>query len=256
MIPMLIDSHTHLDFRHYNSDREEVIQRAQEKGVQVIINVGADLSSSMASLSLAEKYDHIYATVGVHPHEAKQVKGNVIQRLKEFLARDKVVAIGETGLDFHYNNSPRDIQERVFRTQIRLAHQFHLPLVIHSRESDERLLTILKEEKAEEVGGVIHCFHGDRSRAQEFLEMGFYLGLGGVITFPKAKEIRKAIPSLPLSRILLETDAPYLTPIPHRGKRNEPAYVLHVAEEISRLMGIPLHQVAEKTSENTRQLFL
>lgn len=255
MIFMLIDSHAHLDFRHYNRDREAVIRRAYEEGIGVIINVGADLSSSRASLSLSDKYEGIYSTIGIHPHEARHVQGDVIQQLKELIVQDTVVAIGETGLDFHYNNSPRDIQERVFRTHIRLAHQFQLPLVIHSRESDKRLLEILTEEKAEEVGGVIHCFNGDRSLAQKYLQLGFYLGLGGVITFPKAREIREAIPSLPLSRILLETDAPYLTPIPHRGKRNEPAYLIHVAQEISNLMGIPFHEVAEKTRENTQNLF-
>lgn len=252
---MLIDSHTHLDFRHYNKDRDRVIERSKEEGISTIINVGADLASSQASLSLAKRYEDIYATIGIHPHEARHVEGDVLQRLKELIPHKKVVAIGETGLDFHYNNSPREIQERVFRIHIRMAHQFELPLVIHSRESDERLLTILKEEEAQRVGGVIHCFTGTRTLAQAYLEMGFYLGLGGVITFPKAVEIREAIPTLPLSKILLETDAPYLTPIPYRGRRNEPAYVLYVAKELAALMDIPFEEVAEKTVENTRELF-
>lgn len=252
---MLIDSHVHLDFRHYHKDREEVIQRAKEKGVKSIINVGADLSSSMASLSLCNQYEDLYCTIGVHPHEARHVKGDVIQRLKELIPQEKVVAIGETGLDFHYNNSPRDIQEKVFRIHIRLSHQFQLPLVIHARESHQRLIEILKEEEVPAKGGVVHCFTGDRSLAREYLNLGLYLGLGGVITFPKAWEIREAIPTLPLSKILLETDAPYLSPIPYRGRRNEPAYVLHVAEELSTLMGIPLGEVAQKTTMNTKDLF-
>lgn len=252
---MLIDSHAHLDFRHYNKDRDRVIKRAKEKGIVRIINIGADLASSKASISLTREYEEIYAAIGVHPHEAKHVKGDVIQSLKEFITHEKVVAIGETGLDFHYNNSPRDIQERVFRIHIRLAHQCKLPLVIHSRESDERLLAILKEEEAQKVGGVVHCFTGTEALAREYLDMGFYLGLGGVITFPKAREIREAIPTLPLSRILLETDAPYLTPIPYRGKRNEPAYVHYVAEELATLMDISFEEVARETVKNTIDLF-
>ena len=255
MINVFIDSHTHLDFRHYKDDQQQVIQRALSRDIEAMINVGADLPSSKASLSLARRYSEIYATVGVHPHEASGVDGEVLKGLRELAECDEVVAIGETGLDFHYDNSPREVQERVFRVHIRMARKLKLPLVVHSREADEKTLQILKEEQAEEVGGVIHCFSGPAALAEKYTQLNFYLGLGGVITFPQAREIREAIPSLSLSSLLLETDAPYLTPVPHRGKRNEPSYVTHVASELSSLMGVLLEEVAERTTNNVRNLF-
>jgi TatD DNase family protein len=252
---MLIDSHCHLDDARYDADRETTIARARESGIQHFITIGCDLGTSRAAIALAEQHPFISATVGVHPHEVKHIKEDWYAELRTLANSPSVVAYGEIGLDYHYDHSPREVQRERFREQVRLARELHLPIVIHTREAQEDTITILKEEKAKEVGGVFHCFSGDAWLAKDALDLGFYLSFSGVITFQNATMLRDIVKTVPLDRVLIETDAPYLTPAPHRGKRNEPAYVRFVAEKMAEIHGIDIEKVAEMTSENTRQVF-
>jgi len=251
---MLIDSHAHLDFSQFQSDRDEVIARAVDAGVTQIINVGTDLASSEASVSLAQRYPSVYATVGIHPHDAKTLTSEALNRLVQLASDEKVVAIGEIGLDFYRNLSPRHQQREAFRQQIRLAIELDMPVVVHDREAHAEVLKILQEEQAHRVGGVLHCFSGDLEMARGGLEMGFLISFAGPITYSGEKKQAVAA-QIPLERILVETDCPFLTPVPHRGRRNEPAYVRYVAEKIAEIRGISFEEVAEATSENARRVF-
>ena len=251
----IIDTHAHLDFPRFKKDREEVIERAIEGGVKTIVNIGADMTSSRNSVELSRRYEEIYAVIGMHPHSAKDFDLNVSKKLKNLADNDKVVAIGEIGLDFHYDNSPREEQKRAFRAQLRLAKDLDLPVVIHTRDADEDTIKILKEEKADEIGGIMHCFASDKKLANEVLDLGFYLAFGGLITFKNLQDLRDVVKDVPLDRMLLETDAPYLTPEPYRGKRNEPLYVKYVAEKVAEIKGISLEKVAQKTSENAKAVY-
>ena len=251
---MLIDTHAHLDDPRFKRDRDVVIQRAFEAGIEAIVNVGTDLSTSRASVTLTEEYDRIFASVGCHPHDADTLSPDVLSQIEELTRGEKVVAIGETGLDLYRDRSPRDVQRWVFRDQIRLARTLKLPLIVHSRSADEETMRILQVEGAAEVGGVLHCFPGDMDLAREAIRMNFYIGLGGTTTFRNSSSLAVAR-QLPLEWMLLETDCPYLAPMPHRGKRNEPAYVRFVAERIASERGISLDTLAEATCENARRLF-
>ena len=248
----LIDTHAHLDSTDYNEDRAAVIARTFADGIGVI-TVGVDLSSSEAALKLAQRHRFIWAGVGVHPHEAKTFNNEVNEALRELASDPKVVAIGEIGLDYYRDLSPRKVQRDVLAEQIELANQVDLPVIIHNRESTKDMLAILRAHRPRR--GVIHSFLGDLDLAREFMDLGLYLGIGGPLTFKKNDILRDAVTRIPLERILLETDCPYLTPVPYRGKRNEPAYVCYVAEEIARLKGITSEQVARLTTENARGLF-
>ncbi len=256
---MLIDTHVHLDDPRYNPDREAVFQRAEEAGVGAFITIGCDLSSSTAAVELATTRPNVYATVGVHPHEVKRIEPHWYEELRRLAQQPKVVAFGEIGLDYHYNHSPRDIQRQQFREQVTLAKSLQLPLVIHTREAQEDTMTILREEHAESVGGVFHCFSGDPWLAKEALDLGFYLSFSGIITFKNATLLREVMCTVPDDRILIETDAPYLTPIPFRGKRNESSYVKYVAEQIAELKypnsSTRLSQISELTTNNAKRLF-
>lgn len=258
MIPttrlMLIDSHAHLDFSQFKHDRDTVIDRALDAGVSKIINVGTDLASSEKSLALARHYTAIHAAVGIHPHDAKTLTPKTLKTLSKLAANGKVVAIGEIGLDFYRDLSPRDQQRVAFRQQIRLAIELGMPVVVHDRDAHAEVLRILREEKAHQVGGVLHCFSGDIRMAREGLEMGFLISFAGPITYGGEK--KQAIAGeIPLESILVETDCPFLTPVPHRGKRNEPAYVRYVAEKIAQIRGITLEEVAKATGENAARVF-
>lgn len=252
---MYIDSHAHLDDRKYDRDRYEMLMRAKEQGVCAIINVGYDLPSSRRSLALAEKYDFIYAAAGIHPHDAGTAGEEAFEELKRIAAHPKVVAIGEMGLDYYRDLSPRDVQQEAFRRQIALAGDTGLPVIVHDREAHGDVMRILKEEKAGEVGGVLHCFSGSWEMAVECMQMGFYISIAGPVTFHNAGRLKDIAARVPADRLLIETDAPYLTPEPHRGKRNESAYVLYVAEEIARLRGITSQELGELAANNTRNLF-
>lgn len=252
---MLIDSHCHIDDARYDADREAMIQRAQDGGVGHFVTIGCDLETSRAAVALAQQYSFISATVGVHPHEVKLIEDDWYDEFRTLAKSGRVVAYGEIGLDYHYDHSPREVQRERFREQVRLARELRLPIVIHTREAQEDTIAILKEEKAGDVGGVFHCFSGDAWLAKDALDLGFYLSFSGVITFQNATMLRDIVKTVPLDRILVETDAPYLTPVPHRGKRNEPAYVRHVADKIAEIHGISAQDVEDATAQNTKLLF-
>lgn len=256
---MLIDTHTHLDDARYDTDRDAMIVRAREAGVETLITIGCDLATSRAAVALADRYPSVYATVGVHPHEAQHIGDNWYLELERLAQHDRVVAYGEIGLDYHYNHSPPHLQRARFREQIGVARGLRLPLVIHTREAQKDTVTILKEERARDVGGVFHCFSGDASLAKEALDLGFSLSFSGVVTFRNADMLRDIIKWVPLDRILVETDCPYLTPVPHRGKRNEPAYVRHVAETVASIKSLErpmtVEEIGRATSENAGRLF-
>jgi TatD DNase family protein len=252
---MLIDTHAHLSLPQFDKDREEVTKRARDAGIKHIITVGTDSDDCRKAVALAEEHDFISAAVGIHPHDAETISAETYSLLREFAADENVVAIGEIGLDFYRNLSLRETQIRHFREQLRLAREVFLPVIIHDREAHQEVLKILREEKAETMGGVIHCFSGDWEMAKACLDMGFYISIPGTITFKKSEEYHKLVRDLPLDRILVETDCPFLAPHPFRGKRNEPAYVKYVAEAIALLKGIGIEEVAKITTQNAQKLF-
>jgi len=249
----LIDSHAHLDDRAFDKDRAAIIARCAMDTIG-IITIGADLASSRAAVRLAERHRTIWATVGVHPHDAKTVTPAVLRELADLTGSDRVVAVGEIGLDYYRDLSPRNVQRRVFREQLELAAKLDLPIAVHTRESTDDLLTILRAHSSNHRG-VIHSFLGNTEQAETFLELGFHLGIGGPVTFPRNEALRRAVTAISLQRILLETDCPYLTPVPYRGRRNEPAYVRLVAEEIAALRGVPAAEIERVTTENTLRIF-
>ena len=252
---MLIDTHAHLDDARFDGDRDAMIARAREAGVEHFVTIGCDLTTSRAAVELADRYPFIYATVGVHPHEARQIGDSWYDDLRRLAQHKKVVAYGEIGLDYHYNHSPPKLQRERFREQITLARELRLPIVVHTREAQDDTIAILKEENAADVGGVFHCFSGDARLAKNALDLGFLLSFSGVITFQNATMLRDIVKTVPMDRILVETDSPYLTPAPHRGKRNEPAHVRLVAEKIAAIQGMTADQIAELTSQNARRVF-
>jgi TatD DNase family protein len=253
---MLIDTHTHLDDARYDADRDAMIQRARQAGVTAFVTIGCDLTTSRSAVTLADRHPDIYASIGVHPHEVKHIRDDWYDELRRLAQHAKVVAYGEIGLDYHYNHSPPKDQRERFREQIQLARDLHLPVVIHTREAQEDTISILKEEKASEVGGVFHCFSGDAWLAKDALDLGFYLSFSGILTFNNATMLREIAKQTPLDRVLIETDCPYLTPVPHRGKRNEPAFVSHVARQLAEIHpDLSLEQIEEATTENAKRLF-
>ena len=254
---MLIDSHAHIQGKEYAGEAAAVIARARAAGVETIIVVGGagDMSSNTEAVALAESFPSVYATVGMHPHDAKDVGAEQLSVLKQLAANPKVVAVGETGLDFYYDHSPRDTQRRVFSRFIHLARETTLPIVVHERDAAVEAAELLRGEGEGHVRGVIHCFTGDYDAARRYLDLGFYLSFAGIITFKNADALREVTRKVPLERIFLETDSPFLTPVPHRGRRNEPAYVRFVAEAVARLKNISLEDAASVTTANARALF-
>ncbi|TVX95777.1 TatD family hydrolase [Cohnella terricola] len=251
---MLIDTHAHLDSSKFDNDREEMIARALEAGIDTIVNIGFNRETIPTTMALAEKYPFIYAAVGWHPTDAVDMKlEEDLAWIERLCAHPKVVAIGEIGLDYYWDTSPKDIQHTVFREQIRLARRLNKPIVIHNRDAHEDVLRLLKEEKAEETGGIMHCFSGSWETAKKCLDMNFYISFGGPVTFKNARVPKEVMERVPLDRLLLETDAPYLTPHPHRGKRNESAYVRLVAETAAEIKGFSLEEIGKITSENARR---
>jgi len=259
----LIDSHCHLDSEVFDADREAVIQRARDAGVDLMVAIGTgdgppDLR---AGIRLAEQYDFMYATVGVHPHDASKADESTWDELAELATHRKVVAIAEIGLDYHYDLSPRETQRAVFARQLRLARDAKLPIAIHTREAWADTVALLREHWVEQTpgagpGGIFHCFSGGPAEAEEALALGFHLSYSGIVTFPKAEEQREAVRRTPLDRLLVETDAPYLAPVPMRGKRNEPAFVVTTARKVAELKGLSYDMVAEATTTNWRRLCL
>lgn len=251
---MLIDSHAHIYYRDYASDFEEMLQRATDAGVGAILVVGTDIESSRESVVLAEKYPQLYAAVGVHPHDAGRVTDACYDVIRELaLSSPKVVAIGEIGLDFYRDRSPRHEQDAVFRRMLRLAVDLGKPVIVHDRDAHEQVLACLREEGVRR--GVLHCFSGDAAMAAEVIKMGLYISIPGIITYSANEALREVVRSTTIDRMLVETDCPYLSPIPHRGKRNEPAYVRLAAERMAEIKGLELDDVARITTKNVRDLF-
>ena len=254
-LPPLSDSHAHLQFEHYAADLDEVLERARVAGVETIINIGTDLESSRAAIALAARYPQLYATVGIHPHDASTFTRDTKGDLAALARYAKVVAIGETGLDFYYTNSPRNAQVAAFRAQLQLAQELGLPVVVHSRDAKDETLQLLKELIPDRKG-VLHCFTGDLDMARQAIELGLYISFSGILTFHNAGPLREVAKALALNNMLIETDCPFLAPAPHRGKRNEPAFVARVAEEIAALKApVTLEQIRSATAGNTASLF-
>jgi len=251
----IIDTHAHYDHRQYDKDREQVLATMPQNGVDAVVNVGCDLKSSKVSVALAEAHPFVYATVGVHPHDAKSLTEQGLQSLKKLCSTKKVVAYGEIGLDFYHNFSEPDVQRYWFKRQLELAGEVGKPVVIHTRDAAEETYDLIKNSYANTRGGVVHSFSGDAKLAHLYIDLGFYIGIGGVITFDKTSRMQSVVEAIPLDKILLETDAPYLTPVPFRGKRNNSSYLLHVVAAIAKIKGLSCEDVCVKTSENARKLF-
>lgn len=248
---MLIDTHAHLDHWDFDKDREQVIKRAREAGLVAIINIGYDYRTIKSTLELAKNHDFIFAVIGWHPNDAHKMEEQHYAWIKEHaLGNPKVVGIGEIGLDYYRDRSAKEKQQEVFRRQIQLAKSVKLPIIIHNRDAHKDVLDILREEEASEVGGIMHSFSGSLEVAQEVIKLGFDISFSGPITFKNAKMPKHVADNIPLENILIETDCPYLTPEPFRGKRNEPAYVSYIAEEIARLRGLDVAEVMSITTNN------
>jgi TatD DNase family protein len=254
---MLIDSHAHIQGKEYAGETPAIIERARAAGVEKIIAVGGagDMSSNTEAVALAEAFPNVFATVGMHPHDAKDVGDTELAMLKELTAHAKVVAVGEAGLDHYYNHSAHDVQRRVFAQFIQMAVETGLPLVVHERDGAREAAELLRNEGGGKLRGVIHCFTGSYEAACAYLDLGFYLSFTGIITFKNAAALREVVRQVPIDRMLIETDSPYLTPVPHRGKRNEPAYVRFVAETIASIRNMQIEDVARVTSANVATLF-
>ncbi|NJJ42302.1 TatD family hydrolase [Paenibacillus apii] len=251
----LFDTHTHLDAPQFDGDREETIARAVEAGVSKMVNVGFNRETIPSTMKLAESYEFIYAAVGWHPQDAIDMKDGDLDWIASLCSHDKVVAIGEIGLDYYWDTSPKDVQHTVFRQQIGLARELKMPIIIHNRDAHEDVVRILREEKASEIGGIMHSFSGSWETAKMCLDLGFYLSFGGPITFKNARVPKEVLAQVPLDRLLIETDSPYLTPHPYRGKRNESAHVRLVAESAAEIKGIEVEKLAQITYKNALELF-
>ena len=261
---MFVDSHAHLEMDQFNADREPMIARAREAGIESIVAIGSGTGpgSLDCGIQLAERHEFIYATIGIHPHEARLANDDDFAELIQLAKRPKVIAWGEIGIDYFYDHSPRDVQQQVFLRQLQLAQAARLPIVIHCRPSDgtdsawEECLTMLQEHWATSgLGGILHCFTGTWAHARRALDMGFMISFAGNITFPKAQQIRDAAKQVPLERMLIETDSPFLAPVPHRGKRNEPAFVKEVARQLGELRGVSTEEIGRQTSSNFYKFF-
>lgn len=261
---MFVDSHAHLDGERFDCDREEVISRAREAGVRTLVAIGnGDGPDDVdCGIRLAEKYDFIYATLGIHPHEAQLADDDAYQKMERLAKHPKIIAWGEIGLDYYYDHSPRDVQEKVFVRQMELATSAKLPIVIHCRPSEgsdnawEDCLGLMREHwAAKGLGGILHCFTGSWPQAKSALDMGFMISFAGNVTFPKAQQIRDAALEVPRERMLIETDSPYLAPVPHRGKRNEPAFVKETARKLGELRGLTAEEIGQQTSRNFYNFF-
>lgn len=254
---MFVDSHCHLDKLDYDSLHEnvaDVIEKAQNARVTELLSVGVTLDAFPAMIDMIEQYQHVHASCGVHPLDVESDFS--LELLQKYASHPKVVAVGETGLDYHYQPETADLQRKRFSQQVELAVSLNKPLIIHTRDSRQDTLSILKNGNADKCGGVIHCFTEDMAFAEEAMALGFYISISGIVTFRQATELKAVVKALPMERLLIETDSPYLAPVPHRGNQNQPAYVVEVAQYIAQLKGISLTEVAQKTTNNFKDLFL
>lgn len=252
---MLIDSHAHLDDRAFNEDREELIQKLKEAGIGYVVNIAASLSSIKSSIELAEKYDFIYSSVGVHPCETDELNEDNFLRMKEQLSHPKVKAVGEIGLDYYWKEPEKEIQHKWFRRQLQLAHEVKLPIIIHSRDAAADTFRLMKEEEADKLTGVIHCYSYTKETARDYLNWDYYFGIGGVSTFQNAKKLKEAVEYIPVENIVLETDSPYLAPSPYRGKRNSPLNLPIIAQAIADIKRMDVEKVISITGENSKKLY-
>ncbi|EUJ36051.1 TatD family hydrolase [Brochothrix campestris] len=252
---MLFDTHVHINDEAYNEDLEQVLENAKAHDVQFMAVVGFNEVTIKRALELADKYEFVYLVLGWHPCDANDFTAEHLAWLRTLCAHPKMVALGEMGLDYHWDIAPKDVQKDVFRQQIRLAHEMKLPIVIHNREATADTLQILQEEQAQTVGGIMHCFGETQAVMQQVLALDFHIGIGGTVTFKNTLLPKEAAKTVPLNRLLIETDCPYLAPTPYRGKRNEPAYVQLVAKEIAKLREMEYTEIAKKTTENALSLF-
>ena len=254
---MIFETHAHYDDEQFDSGREALLASLPDCGIKRVVNVGASIASTRNSVELAEKYDFIYATVGVHPSEIEELNEERLEWLRELTKLKKVVAVGEIGLDYYWDKEP-EVQERQrywFKRQMELAKEAKLPIVVHSRDAAADTLQVMKEAHAEEIPGVIHCYSYSPEIAQEFIKMGYYIGVGGVVTFKNAKKLKETVEQIPLERILLETDCPYMAPEPYRGKRNDSRYIPYIVEKIAELKRISIEEVEQITWQNATKLY-
>ena len=252
MYSNIFDTHAHYDDSRFDEDRDELLSSLKNKGVSEIINCGCDLKSSLTTLALAEKYDFIYAALGVHAHEAEEATEGDLKAIEELYKNKKVVAVGEIGLDYHYDFSPRERQKEVFEKQLIMANELDLPVIVHDRESHEDTMTLLKKHKPK---GVVHCFSGSVEMAKEIVKLGMYIGLGGAVTFKNAKKPVEVAEYIPVEYLLLETDAPYMTPVPHRGERCHSGHIALTAEKIAEVKGMDTQELIDICTENAKRLF-
>ena len=257
---MFVDSHAHIDGPEFDADRQDVIQRARDAGLLAILNVGTGDPNSGAlerSIELAETHEGLYAAIGTHPHDALLFDDHAEQRIHDLVHQSpRVIAWGEIGLDFHYDNSPPDVQIHAFRRQLQLARRASLPVIIHTREAEEETIEILRSEwQGSELPGIMHCFSGTNELAEQAIDLGMFVSFSGIISFKKADDLRSVAALVPLNRLLIETDCPYLSPVPYRGKRNEPAFVVEVARSLAELRGVSLEEIGRITAENFARLF-
>ncbi len=251
----IFDTHAHYDDVAFDGDREQLLNCLMENGIGNIINVGADIQSTRNTLLLTQQYPFVYGAAGVHPNETGELNDEQMNWLRQIARKEKIIAIGEIGLDYYWKESEPEIQKYWFIRQLELAREIKLPIIVHSRDAARDTLDIIKAERAEEIGGVIHCFSYGMELAREYLQMGFYLGIGGVITFRNAKKLKEVVKYAPLDQLVLETDCPYLSPEPNRGKRNSSLNLPYVAEQIGKIKGIPADEVIAITSRNAEKLF-
>lgn len=252
---MIFETHAHYDDEVFDKDRDELLGLMQEKGIAYIVNIAAAYQGLSDTRALMEKYPFIYGAMGIHPSEISCLNEKVMEEIASYADLDKTVAIGEIGLDYYWDKENKEEQIYWFRRQMQLARQKKLPIVVHSRDAAEDTLVVMKEERAEEIGGVIHCYSYSKELAREYLDMGFYLGIGGVITFSNAKKLREVVAYAPINRLLLETDSPYLSPVPNRGKRNSSLNIPYIVEEIAKIKGISPQEVEQITLENAKIMF-
>ena len=252
---MFIDTHAHLFYKNFDGELDQIVERALEADVKYMVCPGTDVKTSKQSIELAEKYESVYATVGIHPHDTKDFNGKEIDQLRKLAEHKKVVAIGEIGLDYYYDFSPKSKQLKAFRAQLDLAAELDMPVVIHNREANEDTMNILREYKSRNIRGQLHCYAGTIEDAEELVEMGYLISFTGNITFKKLEELREILKTIPVENLMLETDSPFMTPVPFRGKRNEPSYIPYVAEKVAEIHNVSVEEVKQLTTFNAINLF-
>lgn len=252
---MIFETHAHYDDEAFDEDRDTLLSSMRENGIEYIVNVGANLKSTAASIALAQKYPFIYAAAGVHPSDTGELDEEVFLRLKEQCLLEKVVAVGEIGLDYYWDNVERSVQKFWFERQLDLAREMKKPVIIHSRDAAKDTFDIMTAKNAEELGGVVHCYSYSPEMALDYIKMGFYIGVGGVVTFQNGKKMKEVVEAVPMERLLLETDSPYLSPVPNRGKRNTSLNLPYVAQKIAEIKGISYDEVVAVTADNAKKMY-